>query len=113
MPAPTPGYYIVVDGQSGVSGGTSAATPLWAALIARINENLAGGKPVGYLSPLLYKAVPGGTATLGSVGCNDITSGNNYTAAVGGYSARTGYDAATGWGSPNGTALLAALKKMI
>ena len=62
------GYFTVVDGQAGISGGTSAAAPLWAALIARMNQNLSGGKHVGYLSPLLYKAVPGGTATLGSVG---------------------------------------------
>jgi kumamolisin len=39
---------------------------------------------------------------LGGAACNDITSGNNATAAAGGYSAGPGYDAITGWGSPHG-----------
>jgi kumamolisin len=41
--------------------------------------------------------------------CDDITEGNNNTAAAGGYSARSGYDAVTGWGSPKGAALAEAL----
>ena len=96
------GYWTVVDGQGGVSGGTSAAAPLWASLIARLNNAL--GKSVGYLSPLLYRGI-------GQTGCRDITSGNNETAAIGGYAAGPGYDAVSGWGVPVGTALLAGLKK--
>src|SRR5439155_3481764 len=49
------GYWTVVDGQGGASGGTSASAPLWAALVARINENLTGSKRVGYMTPLLYQ----------------------------------------------------------
>jgi len=101
------GYWMVVDGQGGVSGGTSAAAPLWAALIALVNSGL--GKPVGYLNPLLYQAGVGGK-TLGQTGCRDITAGDNDTASVGGYSAGAGYDAVTGWGVPIGTALLSGLK---
>jgi kumamolisin len=102
------GYWMVVDGQSGVSGGTSASAPLWAALIARINASLGGDKQVGFLTPLLYQGNNG--AGLGAVGCKDITSGNNDTASVGGYSARKGYDAVTGWGSPDGAKLLEGLR---
>jgi kumamolisin len=103
------GYWTVVDGQGGASGGTSAAAPLWAALVARINASLGSGGPVGYLSPLLYKQGANGSA-LGSAGCRDITSGDNSTASIGGYSAGVGYDAVTGWGVPQGTALLNGLK---
>jgi kumamolisin len=102
------GYWTVVDGQGGVSGGTSAAAPLWASLVARLNGAL--GKPVGYLSPLLYQAASGGQI-LGKTGCRDITSGDNETAAIGGYAAGQGYDAVSGWGVPIGTGLLAGLSR--
>jgi len=102
------GYWTVVDGQGGASGGTSAAAPLWASLIARLNASL--GVPVGFLSPLLYQAGANGQP-LGQTGCRDITSGNNDTASIGGYSSGPGYDAVTGWGVPIGTALESGLKK--
>jgi len=102
------GYWTVVDGQGGASGGTSAAAPLWASLIARLNASL--GAPVGFLSPLLYQAGANGQP-LGQTGCRDITSGNNDTASIGGYSAGPGYDGVTGWGVPIGTALESGLKK--
>ncbi|HVU95121.1 MAG TPA: S53 family peptidase [Puia sp.] len=101
------GYWMVVDGQGGASGGTSASAPLWASLIALLNASL--GKPVGYLNPLLYQAGADGK-TLGQSGCRDIISGNNFTASIGGYFAGPGYDAVTGWGVPVGTALLNGLK---
>jgi kumamolisin len=104
------GYWTVVDGQGGVAGGTSAATPLWAALIARLNASL--GTPVGYLSPLLYQAGADGKA-LGLSVCRDITSGNNSTASIGGYDAGQGYDAVTGWGVPIGASLLNGLKAAV
>jgi kumamolisin len=91
---PATGYRILVDGQEAVFGGTSAVAPLWAALIARLNQQLS--KPVGYLNPLLYRPLAGA--------CHDITSGSN-----GAYQARAGWDACTGWGSPDGTKLLNAL----
>jgi kumamolisin len=94
---PVTGYSVVVDGQQSVIGGTSAVAPLWAGLFALINQSL--GANVGYINPLLYNA--NAEATF-----HDITSGNN-----GVYSAGPGWDACTGLGSPNGTALLAALKK--
>jgi kumamolisin len=92
---PATGYQIHVDGQDAVFGGTSAVAPLWAALIALINEQL--GKPVGFLNPTLYAN--------GASGLHDITSGTN-----GAYNAGAGWDACTGLGSPSGQALLTALK---
>lgn len=92
---PGTGYNVFVDGQQTVIGGTSAVAPLWAALLALINQSL--GTNVGYINPLLYS--PKAEATF-----HDVTSGTN-----GGYSAGPGWDACTGC-SPNGTALMAALR---
>jgi len=91
---PESGYQVLVDGQRLVIGGTSAVAPLWAGLIARLNADL--GRPVGFVNPQLYAHASA---------CRDIVSGNN-----GAYKAGPGWDACTGLGSPNGTALLAALK---
>ncbi|MGH9447498.1 MAG: S53 family peptidase, partial [Terriglobia bacterium] len=95
---PNTGYQILSDGQQYVVGGTSAAAPLWAGLVARINQKL--GKPAGYLNPLIYPSAVSADSAF-----HDITSGNNDLNNVGGYSAATGWDACTGWGSPNGSGL--------
>jgi kumamolisin len=99
------GYYMVAQNSPQVSGGTSAATPLWAALIARI---LQGGKQVGFLTPRLYKPSPKTSGQpVGFAACRDITDGSNKSGtAAGGYSAAVGFDATTGWGSPKGLDLV-------
>jgi kumamolisin len=108
------GYFVVAQGQTEISGGTSASSPLWACLVARMNESLAGsGKQVGYFTPLLYGAAAGATTPLGKQGFNDIHTGNNQTAKVGGFKSQVGYDAVTGWGTPKGKDLLAALTKLL
>jgi kumamolisin len=102
---PQTGYQVIVGGQSYVYGGTSAVAPLWAGLLALINQRLVskGGKPVGFLNTLLYSAL--GTAL------NDITSGNNDINGKlrGLYKAAKGWDPCTGMGTPNGAKLLKAL----
>jgi kumamolisin len=92
---PLTGYVIRVDGAEETIGGTSAVAPLWAGLIARLDEQL--GTPLGFVQPVLYPL-------LGSGSFHDITSGDN-----GSYAAAAGWDACTGLGSPDGTALAAAL----
>ncbi len=92
--SPYSGYNILVDGQQTVVGGTSAVAPLWAALIALINQQK--GVPAGFVNPTLYQN-PGDF--------HDITKGNN-----GAYSAGPGWDPCTGLGSPVGTAVESALK---
>jgi kumamolisin len=95
---PETGYQVLADGEQGIVGGTSAVAPLWAGLIALVNQKL--GTPVGFLNPLLYAQL----ATANAL--NDITTGNNdITGRIGGYSAGPGWDACTGYGSPNGTAI--------
>jgi kumamolisin len=108
------GYFVVAGGQQEISGGTSAAAPLWAALVARMNQQLAAsGRRVGYLTPLLYGAAAGAAGPLGQQGCNDIASGDNVSAHVGGFKSTKGFDAVTGWGSPKGRDLLAALARLL
>jgi kumamolisin len=94
---PQTGYQVLVDGQPLTVGGTSAVAPLWAGLLALINQQL--GKPVGFLNPLLYQQIDQSQVF------RDIVSGNND-----GYSAGPGWDACTGWGAADGTKLLNALK---
>jgi kumamolisin len=93
--APATGYSIEVDGQTEAVGGTSAVAPLWAGLIALLNQKL--GKPVGFLNPQIYPL-------LGSVAFRDITQGTNGT-----YKAGVGWDACTGLGSPVGNSLVTKL----
>ncbi len=93
---PDTGFAVFVDGSGAVIGGTSAVAPLWAALVARLNQAL--GNSVGFLQPLLYTSPEEATF-------HDITEGNNA-----GFDAGPGWDACTGWGSPDGAALLAALR---
>jgi kumamolisin len=93
---PETGYQIYVDGQSMAIGGTSAVAPLWAGLIALINQKR--GHSIGFLNPLLYQNYQKLTQ---ANALRDITSGNN-----GSYSAGTGWDACTGLGTPNGMQLL-------
>jgi kumamolisin len=91
---PATGYTVAIDGESATVGGTSAVAPLWAALIALINQSL--GVKVGFVNAALY-ANP--------TALTDITSGNNN-----GYSCGPGWDPVTGLGTPKGEAVLAALK---
>lgn len=109
--AGAPYYELTLLGRSSPAGGTSAATPLWASLIARIDAALPAAKRQQFRAPMLYQTAHSGR-TIGKAGCTDITSGNNasHPQPGKGYDARSGYDAVTGWGVPNGEALLAALK---
>jgi hypothetical protein len=82
-------------------GGTSAATPLWAAVTALVDQGCAA--PVGFADPALYAHTDALT---------DIESGNNdYTDTNGGsYAATGGYDMATGLGVPAGSTMAALLE---
>ena len=74
----------LVGGAAEVIGGTSAVAPLWAGLIALLNESLAKqGKPAaGLLNPILYQL----PATSSSF--HDIIKGNNDLEGLGKYAAR-------------------------
>ncbi|WP_224007150.1 S8/S53 family peptidase [Cupriavidus pinatubonensis] len=100
-----PLYDLPLDGHALPDGGTSAAAPLRAALVARIDAALPGGKRQRFLAPLLYKG------DVGRAGFSDVISGQNTSrpSPGKGYTAKAGFDAVTGWGVPNGQGLLAAL----
>ena len=102
---PASGYNVRVDGQRFPIGGTSAVAPLWAALIARVNQKLGGY--VGFINPQIY-------ALAANSGFNDITVDDNkcsYHAHHNvGYAAGVGWDACTGLGTPIGAALANLLK---
>ncbi len=103
---PATGYQVrLVGGHRGVIGGTSAVAPLWAGLIALINQDLAnlGKPPVGFINPLVYKE-PGSTGAF-----HDIVQGDNDIEGLGKYKARKRWDACTGLGTPDGTMLMASL----
>jgi kumamolisin len=71
--------------------GTSAATPLWAGLVALINQNR--GRPIGFINPTLYQNR--------NNALNDILSGGNAD-----FQAGPGWDPITGLGSPKGAEIL-------
>ncbi|KIK70212.1 hypothetical protein GYMLUDRAFT_80188 [Collybiopsis luxurians FD-317 M1] len=90
------GQHLVVfnGGQEFLVDGTSASSPIFASMIALINDELiaAGKSLLGFLNPLLY-ANPGAL--------NDITTGDNPGCGTNGFLAGAGWDPVTGLGTPN------------
>jgi subtilase family serine protease len=92
---------VPYSGQSGwfQVGGTSAATPAWAGLVAIANQGLATGAK-GSLSDTQAQT---DLYALPSSYFHDITTGSN------GYSATPGYDLVTGLGSPKAKLVIAGI----
>ncbi|HVB25566.1 MAG TPA: S53 family peptidase [Ktedonobacteraceae bacterium] len=94
-----------------VIGGTSGATPSWAAFMALTNEEslATGGFNIGFINPLLYQIA----SNVGQYAndFHDITTGtNDFNALQGGkYPATAGYDIATGLGTLNAANLASDL----
>jgi kumamolisin len=99
------GYPLYLAGQSsGPIGGTSAVAPLYAGLVAVMNENL--GFAAGFINPTLYN--------MPASAFNDVfgppgPANNSYDGTTG-YPASKDWNACTGLGSVNGTALQSALQ---
>ena len=85
-----PGYVFSVNESDFNSGGTSVSAPLWAALIALLNQRI--GRPVGFINPVIYGHTDSFT---------DITTGGNAQ-----FQAQAGWDPITGLGTPKGTSLI-------
>jgi len=97
------GYSIMVGGAAQLSPGTSGVAPLWAGLVALLNQSL--GRRLGFLNPQLYGAIRQAGAL------HAITEGdNNYEETAPFYSAGPGWNACTGLGTPDGMKILAALR---
>ncbi len=90
-----------------IIGGTSAAAPAWAAMIALANQASlkANGFMVGFLNPSLYSIAHGAYSTSYNVAFHDIVpvagyvNNNDYVGNSGAYPDASTYDLATGLGS--------------
>ena len=96
-------------------GGTSASSPIWAA-ISRLIAQQQNNRLLGNINPYLYQiaATQSSTnpalvdVTLGGTNCTIDQTGTCPSPTT--YQVGTGYDLGTGWGSPNITQLLAEFK---
>lgn len=113
----TSGFRAGAGGSLSAVGGTSAAAPSFAAILALINQYL-GSPGIAPVNPTLY-AMAASTPTA----FHDITTGNNIVPCTQGkpncpatapfqfgFSAGTGYDQVTGLGSVDGFVLAQAMK---
>jgi kumamolisin len=94
----TGGYCLFVGGHDITMGGTSAAAPMWAAMIANLNAHLKAR--LGFVTPLFYTEMLDGAT-------HQIHEGTN-----GVWHAGPGWNPCTGLGSPKGTHLLKAFREI-
>lgn len=91
-------YCVAVEARMSSDSGTSAASPVFAGIVAKLNEErLAVGKPpMGFVNPFLYQHPEA---------FHDVTVGENKGAGQFGFKAAPGWDPASGLGTPNYPAL--------
>ncbi|RAH49188.1 S53 family peptidase [Aspergillus brunneoviolaceus CBS 621.78] len=108
-----PDYKVIYDGYFYGSGGTSASCPVFAAIVALLNDaRLAAGRPaLGFLNPLMYalrssaawRDIEVGQAN----GCNGVNPQTNRRVPGASvipwahWNATTGWDPVTGLGTPD------------
>ncbi|KAI0823318.1 family S53 protease-like protein [Trametes gibbosa] len=97
-------YQVTINGTVTPVSGTSASTPLFASVVALLNDRLisAGQSTMGFLNPFLYST--------GKSALNDITEGSNPGCSTSGFPAASGWDPVTGLGTPDFDKFLSALK---
>lgn len=99
-------YDTIIEKYWGPISGTSAAAPVFAAVLAMVNAKREeeGKSALGFVNPLLYSLKNG-------VG-QDITEGENKASNCSeGFKATEGWDPATGLGTPNFATLLNAIEQ--
>jgi Pro-kumamolisin, activation domain/Bacterial Ig-like domain (group 3) len=114
-PSCVSGFRVSSGGNLTVVGGTSAAAPTFAAIVALLNQQL-GAFGLGNINPNLYSL-----AASNPTAFHDATTGNNIVPCTSGstncpatspfqygFSAGAGYDQVTGLGSIDANALFAA-----
>jgi subtilase family serine protease len=117
-----------------IVGGTSAASPQTAGLVALVNAARAAASksPIGFLDPLLYQGIGAsaytditpqhygsaaqtfagtevGVAGPVSKSAGDLRDNQIWQISTAGYPTTDGYDATTGWGTPRAPEFVAAL----
>ncbi len=98
-------FYVCADQEAcseNLYGGTSFAAPMWAGYLALVNEQaVSDGNPtLGFINPALYEVYAGSNY---GTDFHNVTSGGNTLGCT------VGYSLGCGLGSPNGSALVAAL----
>jgi subtilase family serine protease len=121
-------------------GGTSAATPQTAGLVALVNAARADRHtgPIGFLNPILYSGIGAsdytdigpmhygsapktftgsdivaeGTTEPVQKSVGDLVDNQVWESSIPGYPTTSGWDPTTGWGTPNTPAFVAALAAM-
>ncbi|MDE3196450.1 MAG: Ig-like domain repeat protein [Acidobacteriota bacterium] len=103
------GYQILYQGQVYIVGGTSASSPVFAGMLALLNQSLAASNPgapagLGNINPILYRLAQSTSDVF-----HDVTTGDNIVPCAQGspdcvngglgYTAGPGYDLASGLGS--------------
>ncbi len=92
------------------ASGTSAATPLWAGVIALADQQ--AGQHLGFINPAIYH-IASGPAYHNAF--HDVITGDNSvlwsTGVFTGYTAGPGWDPVTGWGSPDAQYLIPLLAR--
>ena len=99
------GFRDSATGDLTVAGGTSFATPIFAGMLALINQKQQWTAGQGLANPTLYKVASDSTKYASAF--HDVTQGNNNCNAgatycgttTGGFTAGAGYDQVTGLGS--------------
>jgi len=99
------GSNVLISSQGAIEGvgGTSCSSPMVAGIVTLLNDYVISktGKPLGFISPLLYKMAAAHPAAF-----NDITNGNNICTEQGcssscyGFTCTKGWDPVSGLGSP-------------
>lgn len=92
------------------AGGTSAAAPFWAGLIALADQD--AGHALGFVNPAIYRIA---RSPLYRKAFHDTKTGNDAVVlnghAISGYRAGPGWDPLTGWGSPDAQNLIPLLAR--
>lgn len=92
------GFLLVQSGAMYIVGGTSAASPSFAGIMALVNQKTRSAQ--GNPNPTLYAlAALQAHGSTGHAYFHDVTNGSNNVPGMTGYSAGQGYDLATGLGT--------------
>jgi len=99
-------YCIVTGGRWAEVAGTSASSPVVAALIANLNniQLNAGKASLGFINPWIYQTLASRPAAF-----YDVTSGRNNGGSGEGFYAYRGWDPCSGVGTPNYVEMVKAL----
>ena len=104
-------YAVVVNGVETALSGTSASTPVWAAIVSLLNdERIKHQKPtMGFLNPFLYQLKNDGSLNSIQTGANDAFSCFDGD----GFQADQGWSPVTGLGTANFSNLVIAAMEVV